>query len=127
MVIVVALYQIGEKEAIGISLMRVVLVALLFGNVFSGVYALAGAFCSGISMLLCKRIDKITIVTNSIVGSMFHSVGQILVARLILQTKIVYTYLPALLLMSVCTGLLVGVVAGEVVKRMERFGIDSRL
>ncbi|MFI3201769.1 MAG: Gx transporter family protein [Eubacteriales bacterium] len=119
-VVVVALYRVGEREAIGISMMRVVLVALLFGNLFSGMYAFAGAMSSVIAMIICKRLVEISILTNSIIGAMFHSVGQIIVARVILQNKVVYTYLPMLLLIGICTGGLVGVVAWEVLKRMSR-------
>ena len=54
----------------------------------------------------------------SIVGGAMHNVGQLLVAMAVLETVNLIYYGPVLLVAGVITGLLIGIVTGEVKKRV---------
>lgn len=116
--ILVTLYEIGVKEAIFINLVRVLLVSLLRGTFLTmGFFmSLSGAIFSLIIMiLLCKIFRKFTIVGVSVVGSLFHVTGQILVAMIYMNSIYVIYYLPIIGLASVITGVFVGFVAKEII------------
>ena len=51
-VVLTALYLMGWKSSVLINLVRVLLVALLFGNTVSFWFSLAGAVSSGLVMIL---------------------------------------------------------------------------
>ena len=96
--VIFALFRFGWKEAAALSLVRVVLVSLLFGSVGAMLYSLAGAVLSLAVMALLRRIDRFSTVGISVAGGVAHNAGQILMAMLILQTKQLLGYLPVLLL-----------------------------
>lgn len=117
-VVLVALYQLGAKEAFVLSIIRVVLVGFTFGNMYSLIYSLAGGLLSYVMMLLVKKTKFFSIVGVSVVGALSHNIGQILVAMCVLETKALITYLPALMVMGAVTGVIIGILGSEIVKRV---------
>ena len=116
--IIVILYRFGWKEASVISLLRVLLTSLLFGTVLSMLYSFAGAILSLIVMILLKKI--LSTVTISVLGGVFHNVGQILVAIMVTETQQLIYYLPVLIVSGVISGVAVGMVSAISVKKIER-------
>ena len=117
--VIFALYKLGWREAITVSVIRVFLVSLLFGSVVSLAYSFAGAVLSLSLMLLLKKIGIFTEVAVSVVGGIAHNVGQILVAFLLLETGVVFYYLPFLMVSGVIAGIAVGVAAALLIKRIK--------
>ena len=66
--VIFALFRFGWKEAAALSLVRVVLVSLLFGSVGAMLYSLAGAVLSLAVMALLRRIDRFSTVGISVAG-----------------------------------------------------------
>ena len=120
LVVMVALYTIGEKEAIALSIIRVVLVGLTFGNLSMMMYSLAGAALSLFVMLIAKRFGKFSMTGVSILGGVFHNVGQIIVAMLVLETGSLIYYLPFLIVIGTITGVIIGVIANLITVRVKR-------
>ena len=121
--IVFVLYKLGAKEAIGISFVRVFLVSLLFGNLQLFTFSLAGAMLSMLGMIALKKTGWFAVITVSIVGGILHNVGQIIAACLWTQTAEIALYLPVLLVSGLLTGGLIGVAAGLMVKRLEKWKV----
>lgn len=117
-VIVILLFRFGTKEAYGISVARVILAGFLFGNLASILYGLAGAMLSLTVMLLLKKTGKFKVITVSAVGGICHNVGQLIVAILVLENYRISYYLPVLLISGLVTGILIGIVAQEVILRL---------
>lgn len=118
-VIIFALYKYNFKTAIGISLVRVLIVALLrtgFGLNFF--FSLVGAIFSIVVMTLVKK-TQLSIIGVSIIGSIFHSIGQVIVGIVMLDNYNVIYYLPCLLLFSVPTGILIGIITKRLFKYTE--------
>lgn len=118
-VIIFILYKIGFKEAVMISLVRVFLSSLLFGNIMALAYSLSGAVLSLLIMFVLKKTDKFSVVGVSIVGAVMHNAGQILMAILIMETQQIIFYMPALAVSGTVTGVLIGIVASIVIKRIK--------
>lgn len=120
LVIVFLLYKIGWKESVLVNVLRVVLVSLLFGNVQTLSFSLAGAALSLLGMILLKKSEKFSPIAVSIAGGVLHNVGQILAACLWTQTPQIAYYLPVLLLSGTIAGVVIGVVGGMLVKRLDK-------
>ncbi len=116
--VVFALYRLGVRDACVISLVRVVLVALLFGNGAALAYSVAGAVLSLALMGLLKRTGKFSPVGVSVAGGVAHNAGQILVAMAMLETSRLVWYLPVLWVSGTVAGVLIGIAAGVLVKRI---------
>ena len=116
--IIIILYRFGWKEASIISLLRVLLTSLLFGTILSMLYSIAGAVLSLVAMILLKKI--LSTVTISVVGGVFHNVGQIAVAILVTETQQLLYYLPVLIISGVIAGVVVGLVAATAVSKIEK-------
>lgn len=117
-VVVLMLYCIGAKEALAVSVCRIVLAGFLFGNLFSILYSLAGGLLSFLIMWAVKRTGKLGILPVSVCGGIFHNIGQLAVAALVVENYNVFYYLPVLLLAGAATGLSIGVVAQELIIRI---------
>ena len=116
--VVFALYRLGWKDACAISLVRVVLVTLLFGNGAALAYSIAGAALSLSLMGLLKKTRKFSTVGVSVAGGVAHNAGQILVAMALLETARLAWYLPVLWVSGTIAGVLIGIVSGVLVERV---------
>lgn len=117
-VIVWALYTLGPVEALMINGMRIFLSGFLFGNFSMILYSLAGAAVSFLCMCLAKKSGLFSMTGVSMIGGVMHNMGQLLVAMAVLETVSLVYYGPVLLAAGVITGLLIGIVTGEVKKRL---------
>ena len=119
-VILFVLYKYGFREALSLSITRVILVGVLNTGLFSVAFflSLSGALLSILMMGLVKR-TKLSIVGVSVIGSLFHSLGQIIVVAIILYSWTAFNYLPILILFSVPTGILTGIICKELLKYFE--------
>lgn len=117
--ILITLYAYGWQYALGVNILRVFLASLLKGNIFQMGFlmSLTGAMLSlGIMILLKYVFKKLHIITVSVVGSIFHIVGQIIIAIIMTNTVYVFYYFPVLLLVSVVTGIVVSLIADKCLK-----------
>ena len=117
-VIVWALYSLGPWEALMINGMRIFLSGFLFGNFSMILYSLAGAAVSFLCMCLAKKSGLFSMTGVSMIGGVMHNMGQLLVAMAVLETVSLVYYGPVPLAAGVITGLLIGIVTGEVKKRI---------
>lgn len=118
-IILITLYEIGVVEAIFINIVRVLIVALARGTFLSmGFFmSLSGAFLSlGIMIIFCLLIKKFSVIGVSVIGSIFHVFGQILIAMIYLNSAYIFYYLPIIAISAIITGVLVGVVARIVIR-----------
>ena len=116
--IVFALYRLGWRDACIISLVRVFLVFLLFGNGAGLAYSIAGAALSLALMTLLKKTGKFSSVGVSVAGGVAHNGGQLLVAMALLETSRLAWYLPVLWVSGTVAGVLIGIVSGGLVERV---------
>ena len=105
--VIFALFRFGWKEAAALSLVRVVLVSLLFGSVGAMLYSLAGAVLSLAVMALLRRIDRFSTVGISVAGGVAHNAGQILMAMLAVS--------------GIAGGVLTGLAAALLIRRIPEF------
>ena len=110
-IIVIVLYHMDTKSAFFISLVRVLMSGLLFQGFAGLLYSLAGALLSLAVMALLKKTGKVSITGVSVMGGVFHNVGQIIVAAAVVENIKMAYYLPFLLVTGVVTGFVIGAVA----------------
>lgn len=120
LVVITALYLLKPSDAFLINIVRIVLVAFTFGNMFAMLYSLAGGMLSFLVMYLLKKSDRFGSVGISAAGGVAHNLGQIIVAMLVLETKELIYYFPVLCITGVAAGLVIGLIGGEVVKRLPK-------
>ena len=111
--IMIALYAYGIKEAIFVSIARIFIVGMLRTGLFNITFffSISGAILSLIAMFIFKKINIFSIIGVSIIGSIFHTIGQIIVAILFVQNMNILYYLPALLICAIITGVLTGYIS----------------
>ena len=123
LIIVIVLYKTDWKEALLLSVVRVVLAGFIFGNMFSILYSLAGGVLSLAVQALLKKQESFSVTGVSIAGGVSHNIGQLIVAMIVVETYQVGYYLPVLLIAGVLTGLLIGIISGEVLKRIRQIDL----
>ena len=118
LVVVIAMYLGGVKEALLVTVARILLSGLLFGNMFAVVYSLAGGLLSFFVMVLLKTKAKLNIVSVSAAGGIAHNLGQLVVAALVVENMNLMYYMSVLFFAGLLTGLLIGIVSREIVIRL---------
>ncbi len=119
-VVLFALYRLGISQAFIISLLRVLLVSFMFGNAFALAYSLAGAILSFVVLLLLFKIGRFSRIGVGIGCGVFHTVGQILCAMVLLETRQIVYYLPVFLISGTLAGIAIGVISGILIKRFKQ-------
>ena len=118
LVVVFALYRMSPRDAAAVSLARVALVSLTFGNAYSFAYSLAGAALSLAVMTGLKRTGRFSILGVSIAGGVCHNRGPLGAAMAVGGTARLGWYLPWLMAGGVAAGTAVGAAGGIVVDRV---------
>lgn len=119
-VVVMMLYCIGAKEALLVSLLRIVLAGFMFGNMFSILYSLAGGILSFLIMYLLKRYTGLHVISISAAGGISHNIGQLFLAALVVENYNILYYASVLIIAGIITGIVIGIVAQEVILRLKQ-------
>lgn len=119
-IVLIVLYKYDIKDVFFVSILRVIVVGLIRTGLFSinFFFSLSGALFSALSMILFKK-TKLSMIGVSVIGSIFHSIGQILIAILFLKNNNMIYYLPWLLILSIPTGLFVGFISKKLLNELE--------
>lgn len=115
-VVLCALYFMGWKEALAISLVRIILSGFAFG-ISTVPYSLAGGAFSLLVMAFLKRRESLGVTGVSVAGSVSHNIGQTVVAMAVLGNKTIY-YFPLLFLAGIIAGVLIGIISAVVLKKL---------
>ena len=113
--VMTGLYLLGPGPGAVLCLLKILLSTALFGNAYSFFYSVAGGALSFLVMLLLRK--RCSLLFVSVAGGMFHNLGQILVAAVILETAGLLAYLPVLLLCGIGAGCAVGITGGILITR----------
>lgn len=107
------------KDAFYVLIMRIILGSIFAGQMVSFAYSLAGGLlCLAAMWLIHHLLGKEQIVITSVVGGIFHNIGQLLMALLILQSFSVIAYLPVLFISGAVTGVFTGLCTKALHKHM---------
>ena len=118
-VVLAALYAGGAKAGITVSIIRIILVGLTFGNPYSAIYGISGGVLSLAVMIVLKKTDFFGVMGVSMAGGVAHNIGQLLCAMILLKLPAVFTYLSYLILVGTVTGALIGIIDEEVLKSLK--------
>ena len=118
---VFALYALGWQYAICVSVVRVFLSALLFGNFVSLIYSLSGAALALALMILLKKLDSFSSVGVSVAGGVGHNAGQIIAACIVMENAAISLYIIPLIVSGTLSGIVIGLVAGNLVERVKKY------
>ena len=121
--VIFVLYCFGVWEAALVSAVRVIVVSLLFGNPMTFIYSIVGAMLSLAVMVLLKKMNFLSCVGVSVAGGVFHNVGQILVAMVLLGAKEVGYYIIALAVSGTVSGILIGLCGALMIKKVPMYKI----
>lgn len=120
-VILFVLMAYGMPWALLVSLVRIIVINSLFGNLTWAVFSLAGAVLSIFVMALLKRTGAFSAVGISIAGGAAHNLGQTIVAMILFQNAGMIYYFPMLILFGLAAGFFVGLVSGRVYRIAGRY------
>lgn len=115
----VTLVIFGFKYALTVNLLRCIIGGLASGAVTSMIYSLAGAFVSTILMWLIYSYFRkyFSLIGVSVFGALGHNIAQLTVASIIISNAKIFTYLPIMMLVSIFTGIFIGITANFTVSK----------
>ena len=120
LVTIVVMFKMDVRSAWMISLIRVVLSALLFGNLSIMVYSLAGAVLSLLVMTLCMKLKIFGLLGTSILGAVSHNAGQIIMAAILMKSGNITLYIPVLCISGTIAGICIGLAGAVLVRNLPK-------
>jgi len=110
----------GTKDFFTFGLFRVLIVGILRTGIFSTAFflSLTGTLLSAIMVILIYKLTKASVLSLSIIGSLFHGLGQILAVCFIYNNIYMISYLPVLLIANFITGYLLSLVVKSLLERL---------
>ncbi|MBQ7707326.1 MAG: Gx transporter family protein [Lachnospiraceae bacterium] len=117
-VTIIALIKLGFKPALIISVGRVLLSGLLFGNPATIMYSMAGALLSLLVMFVIRKFKLLAITGTSVCGAVSHNAGQLIVAAIVIENTKIFYYLAVLSVSGIIAGILIGILAGIIIKNI---------
>ena len=119
-VTVICIYLIGRWQALVISLIRIILISILFGNIFTLAFSLTGGLVSFISMIIISNICKLSMAGISIIGGIMHNIAQLVIAYILLDNDVIFYYMPILIIVGAICGLVMGILASIIYNRLDK-------
>lgn len=123
LVIMIAIYTLDSyKESFAVLLIRILLSTFFAGSASTLIYSISGGVLSFIVTVIVKELGGkyVSIIGVSAAAAVFHNIGQLLVASLILNNFGVMLYLPVLSLAGIGTGIFVGISANYLVAHLNK-------
>lgn len=117
-VTIIALYKFSAKDALTVSIIRVVTAGLLFNGLFGMLYSLAGAVLSLAGMILLKRTDRFSVIGVSMAAGVLHNFGQLLMASALISDLRIFFYFPVLIFSGIAAGIFVGVISAYILRAL---------
>lgn len=115
------LYYATWKDALCVLLMRILIASMVTGQMVSFSYSLCGGlFCFVAMALLFRLLGKKHIPFISVIGALFHNLGQICIAMVILRSVSILVYLPMLTISGILTGAFTGLCAWFASRRLRK-------
>lgn len=125
-VVLFTLAGFGVRPGACVALVKVVVSALLFGSPYIALYSAGGAVLSFAAMWAALHCRRLSIVGVSMVGGVFHMLGQLAVVAFTFSPYVSLVYLPVLVVAGLATGLLTGYVCRIVIRTCGRSGLFAR-
>lgn len=121
LVTMVVVYMFSPKEAIIVTMLRIIIVGLLSGRLFgpTTIMGFSGAIVSVIVMIILKKINIFGVILVSVISSMSHQIGQIIAGIFVIGSADVIYYLPIMLPLGIISGILIGIISEKFIKIME--------
>ena len=115
------LMRIGAPDALGVTLVRIVIGGIFTGRVSSFIFSLSGGLLAFVAILLLRKVLKENqIFVAGVIGAIFHNAGQLAAAAIVYRTASVFVWSPVLILSGIVTGLFTGLVAQLLAKKIPR-------
>lgn len=118
-VILFALFRLDKSSAFFIMLVKVAVSSMLFAGFSVLIYSLSGGILSFLAMCVLKKL-RFSVITISMLGAVFHNIGQLFAAAFMLKSFSVFYYLPVLLISGLLLGLVTGMVCRILINRIHQ-------
>lgn len=118
--VLAALELDGLAPAAAVSLLRVLLAGIFSGTVGAAAFwlSLGGAVSSLVGMALGRHLPGIGPVGISVIGAVCHNLGQLAALKVLMPNAATLIFLPWLVLLAIPAGLITGLIAVEIIKRL---------
>ncbi len=124
---VIALFFLGPREALEVTIFRCLLGSLLRGSFIGLALSLSGGVVAWSVMSLLYLLYRVpfSMMGISIAGAVAHNSAQLGMAMLLIRFTGIYHYLPYLLIAALPTGFLVGIIARRLVLALEQYSFGG--
>lgn len=128
LITVIALYSLKRKQDVALILILRILLSTAFGGGINAFfYSLSGASLSFVAMVLLMKSHHFSLIGVSAAGGIFHNLGQVIVAAMVVQNMKIMLYLPILSVAGVGTGILIGITAYVTLNHLRKLPLYQKL
>lgn len=122
LIITISVYTLDSyKDSFNILFLRIFLASLLGGSISSLLYSVTGGILSFVVTIIVKKLGgkHVSVIGVSASAAVFHNIGQLLAASLILNNFNIFLYLPLLSITGIITGIFIGLSANYILNHFK--------
>ena len=117
--VIVCLYLSDKKSAFAVMVIKTIVTSVLFSSPSMLIYSLSGGILSFIVMCIMKKY-RFSLPIVSMGGGIFHNIGQLIAAGLVLKNANVSYYAPFLIIAGSCAALITGFISKAIIKTLKK-------
>lgn len=121
LIIIISVYTLDSyKDSFTVLILRIFLSALLGGNISTLLYSSTGGIFSFLATIIVKELGgkNVSIIGVSASAAVFHNIGQLIAASIILENSKMFLYLPVLSTVGIITGVFIGLSANYLLSHL---------
>lgn len=122
---IIGIKTIGVKKTLIINVLRLIILGILFSNIVRFLLSVSGFILSFLIMCISMEMLHFSIITSSILGGVFHNIGQILMLSLIMKNFSLIGLIPLYIIIGIITGLLIGVISNIIYNKIILNKLDN--
>ncbi|MFI3165011.1 MAG: Gx transporter family protein [Bacillota bacterium] len=115
--IMFAILVFGVKEGIIVAITKLLLSAMITGNIYGCLYSACGLTLSILALAILVKFDFTTIIGKSIISSVCFNAGQVLFASVSLSQSLV-AIMPLMLFCSLISGGIIGIAIKIIINKL---------
>jgi len=126
---IIVLYKYGFKDGLIVVIIKSLIVGLLFSGITAFVIGGIASLISYLCMVLIKLIlnNKVSMISVSFVGGIIHILSQLMVVSTLYKMgSTIYAYGVYLILISIITSIIIGVLSLQCYTLLEKIKIGKK-
>lgn len=122
---IIGLKTIGFRKTLTVNILRLLILGIVFSNLIRFLISLSGFILSFLVMSFTLNYLNLRIVSSSIIGGVFHNIGQVICVSVVTYNISVIKLLPIYIFIGAISGLIIGIISYNIYEKLKKLYLNK--